>query len=719
MNLLSLNNKVLSLNGKILKEPAAAPPPPSGPVADFYLLPGITGPAPFSIAAYSTSEGESLTHLWDWGDGSPTENGWDGVQHTFVNPGEYDIELLVTQTTDNQTSNKIIRVTVTEPSQNGNEPPTAPGKPELVSESNGVINLSFAPGTDDTAVVSYDVYRQIETSLIPTEPILKHLGGYDTADINTDSDLIRAVFPIAPTELEEDPNGIRLKLGVTNAYPDQNTDRQELRETDIGFVPAVNTTIEYNSRFKVEDIPSVIFEPLTIMQVFDHGNGGPSINVLLTGANQFSAEGDENLIQVSEAYTGDRQKIEGVYLKTLNDLKILLHINGGTSGYFAVYLNGEMIYSKTGINTLPQGGLATQFGIYPHGFQDAPAGRADQVASGETDFSFLLHSFSKRIFPGALPIVNISTIDFNGPASNNVAGSPFSENGLAASTRYRYTILSRDGGNLRSAPSLSSSFTTGAQSGGGGSNAILLKESNFPASAQYNSKDEWRNGWDAHGLGRNNNSGAQFTSSPITINNGILNIPFKNGDWGGAGWQNTGAIIYQSQPIHTGKSLYWKHPVKFSDTFDWGVEGEQFRGGKFGLSFTVGSVGVGSNPGFGNFQVTTMWRGGGLMHLYMYWHGQQGNWPDYDIYHTVPRGQWLDFEVEVKNNDPGQSNGHVKIWIDGVLRKDLSDIQFGPGGEVTFVPAFGNFFGGNSDAWRARNDCNIQYQDIQVYDQRP
>ncbi len=265
-------------------------------------------------------------------------------------------------------------------------------------------------------------------------------------------------------------------------------------------------------------------------------------------------------------------------------------------------------------------------------------------------------------------------------------------------------------------------ITVTASSGGGGGgtgSASLIKQTAFPVSAQFNTKDEWRNGWDDYGLGRYNSSGAQFTSSPITISNNILNIPFKTGDWGGAGWQNTGAIIYNSLPYYTGQKIYWKFRVKFSSDFDWGAEGEQFRGGKFGLSTTVGNVGVGSNPGSGNFQVTTMWRGGGLMHLYMYWAGQSGNWPDYDIYHTIQKGTWYDFELEIFNNDSGQSNGYVKIWIDGTLVKDKTGLSFGNGGSVLFKSAFGNFFGGDSSSWESRNDCNIQYGNMQVWDQRP
>lgn len=247
----------------------------------------------------------------------------------------------------------------------------------------------------------------------------------------------------------------------------------------------------------------------------------------------------------------------------------------------------------------------------------------------------------------------------------------------------------------------------------------LIKKTNFPNNATLNSKSEWQGFWDTYGLGRNNNSGAQYTSKPITSNNGILTIPFSVGDWGGAGWQNAGAMIYQSEPQHRGRTYYVESELKFSSNFDWGVEGERYRGGKFLLGVTSGSVGVGSNPGDGNFSVTTMWRGGGTMDAYIYHAGQTSNWPDKQIYTTIEKGRWYKFGMQITLNDPGQSNGKVQIWIDDVLTYDRQDFRFTDQADVLFKPTFGNFFGGDSDSWRSRTNGDIQYKDISIYDRRP
>ena len=250
---------------------------------------------------------------------------------------------------------------------------------------------------------------------------------------------------------------------------------------------------------------------------------------------------------------------------------------------------------------------------------------------------------------------------------------------------------------------------------------MIIKQTQFPKDATLTNKDAWRRFWDDYGLGRENNSGAQFPSEAITSRDGILTIPFNKGDWGGAGWQNTGAIIYNSKPYHKGKSIYAEFECKFGKDFDWGNKGDRYRGGKFGFSFTVGDVGVGRKPSPGNFQATTMWRDGGQMDFYFYNYTQSGAWPDKILYTTVERETWYKFGMNIVLNDPGKENGYVQIYIDDKLvyeRKELKLSDSSDGKEL-FKSAFGNFFGGNSDAWKSRTKSDIQYKYIKIYDSMP
>ncbi|MFV2089501.1 MAG: PKD domain-containing protein, partial [Pseudomonadales bacterium] len=84
--------------------PAPAPPPPppppvnQSPVAVFSLS-TADGFAPLTItfdsSASQDSDGQITSHLWDFGDGSPTTTG-SQVNHVFQAPGSYNVRLTVT-----------------------------------------------------------------------------------------------------------------------------------------------------------------------------------------------------------------------------------------------------------------------------------------------------------------------------------------------------------------------------------------------------------------------------------------------------------------------------------------------------------------------------------------------------------------------------------------------------------------------------------------------
>ncbi len=45
-------------------------------------------------------------------------------------------------------------------------------------------------------------------------------------------------------------------------------------------------------------------------------------------------------------------------------------------------------------------------------------------------------------------------------------------------------------------------------------------------------------------------------------------------------------------------------------------------------------------------------------------------------YLVLPKGAWLDIEQEVVLNTPGQSDGVLRLWVDGVLRIERTDIEW-------------------------------------------
>lgn len=249
-----------------------------------------------------------------------------------------------------------------------------------------------------------------------------------------------------------------------------------------------------------------------------------------------------------------------------------------------------------------------------------------------------------------------------------------------------------------------------------------IAKSDFSKNQTLKNKSEWINFWKEYGLGTPGSVGGQFPSAPITVEDNILTIPFNPGDWGGQGWKNAGAIIYRSSPEHKGKSIYSTFKVKFGKDFDFGEKDQEFRGGKFGVSWKVGNIKAGSIPNEGNIQITTMWRGGGELHAYLYHSGQGSKYPkptEPYLYGQVERERWYTFATEIIASSEGKSNGVIRIYLDGKIAWERKDIKVGFDGEVLFEPSFGNFFGGDSNNWQSRTKSNIQYKDLEVWESKP
>lgn len=88
---------------------------PTGPMSERSLLgPAVTcpragiqsnvtrGPAPLAVAFCAVANGSAATYLWDFGDNGSATGAM--VNHTFVNPGAYDVRVVVTLTATNSTT---------------------------------------------------------------------------------------------------------------------------------------------------------------------------------------------------------------------------------------------------------------------------------------------------------------------------------------------------------------------------------------------------------------------------------------------------------------------------------------------------------------------------------------------------------------------------------------------------------------------------------------
>jgi len=102
-------------------EPAPGPAPVDAPAVAVLSASTTAGDAPLTVVLDATgSTGDApLTYTWDLGDGA-TAAGPSSVTHTYLDPGEYTVTLVVTDA-DGDSDAATLRVSVNQP----NRPPTA------------------------------------------------------------------------------------------------------------------------------------------------------------------------------------------------------------------------------------------------------------------------------------------------------------------------------------------------------------------------------------------------------------------------------------------------------------------------------------------------------------------------------------------------------------------------------------------------------------------
>ena len=72
--------------------------------------------------------------------------------------------------------------------------------------------------------------------------------------------------------------------------------------------------------------------------------------------------------------------------------------------------------------------------------------------------------------------------------------------------------------------------------------------------------------------------------------------------------------------------------------------------------------------------------------------------------------------LEVVMNTPGENDGVVRAWLDGMLVLEETDIRFRDVSNLKIDGLkFDTFFGGNDDSWAPSKDETIEFGDFKVY----
>ena len=174
--------------------------------------------------------------------------------------------------------------------------------------------------------------------------------------------------------------------------------------------------------------------------------------------------------------------------------------------------------------------------------------------------------------------------------------------------------------------------------------------------------------------------------------------------WGGAQFYSPLAVGGQTR-------MRLRYRLRFSDNFDFA------RGGKLpGMYGGDGNSGGNIPDGTDGFSTRLMWRGDGIGEIYAYLPSSerygtpigQGNW-------QFSPGQWYVLEQELQLNQPGKADGQLRLWVNGQLVVEESDLVFRTV-DTLHVDGlfFSTFFGGGDASWATPRDVYIDFSDFSL-----
>ncbi|MEL6384558.1 MAG: polysaccharide lyase [Cyanobacteria bacterium J06626_18] len=172
-----------------------------------------------------------------------------------------------------------------------------------------------------------------------------------------------------------------------------------------------------------------------------------------------------------------------------------------------------------------------------------------------------------------------------------------------------------------------------------------------------------------------------------------------------------GAQFYADLSLPPQDELRLSYDVRFADNFDF------VKGGKLpGLFGGEGASGGNIPDGTDGFSTRLMWRREGDGEVYAYLPTSEG-------YGTsIGRGSWqfepdtwYRIEQEVVLNQPDQSDGQIRLWVNDELVVDQRDLQFRTTDSLQIDGVFfSTFFGGGDSSWATPNDVHIDFDNFSV-----
>lgn len=217
-------------------------------------------------------------------------------------------------------------------------------------------------------------------------------------------------------------------------------------------------------------------------------------------------------------------------------------------------------------------------------------------------------------------------------------------------------------------------------------------------------RSDWPSSQWVRGLGSGR---AEIVDGPAAYSGRSLRLKYPAGTYG----SDNHAIQSKIGLPGSYEQLYVSYRVRFEDGFDF------VRGGKLpGLIGGAGNTGGNRPTGRDGWSGRMMWRPGGAAVQYVYHPDQPGIYgEDFPWGRRFEPGRWHTVEHRFVMNAPGEMDGTLQAWFDGLEVLQVGGLRFRdvPGFAIdTFY--ISTFFGGSDSSWAPAKDEHISFDDVVV-----
>ncbi len=163
-------------------------------------------------------------------------------------------------------------------------------------------------------------------------------------------------------------------------------------------------------------------------------------------------------------------------------------------------------------------------------------------------------------------------------------------------------------------------------------------------------------------------------------------------------------------------SIYMEYKLRFAEDFDWVLGGK--LPGLAGGQLVVRRAPTGKD----GWSIYFMWRGDGKGSAYVYHPDQSRHIADHFRLDNFwfQKGVVQTLATEVVMNTPGEHDGIIRAWLDGVLVVEETNIRFRTVPELQIDSIlFHSIFGGSTEDWAPTKDEHIEFGDFKLYEAPP